>query len=176
MVLDSKQMEWASRQGLETAALKKAKVPIFGKWYFPDLPANEPLINLSTGEVETFPSGFRAGAILYVKEADLKRAAVAATGADLDIAALSAAVGRRAAAADILDLVNPAGVVQNPLAQGRFARVDVRRNADVAKFLEVHGCVLTTITTMYEVRIRTERDFRIAGREQPSHTRADRPR
>ena len=76
MVLDSKQMEWASRQGLETAALKKAKVPIFGKWYFPDLPANTPLVNLSTGEVETFPAGFRAGAVLYVKEEDLKRAGI----------------------------------------------------------------------------------------------------
>ena len=76
MVLDSKQMEWASRQGLETAALKKAKVPIFGKWYFPDLPANVPLVNLSTGEVETFPAGFRAGAVLYVKEEDLKRAGI----------------------------------------------------------------------------------------------------
>jgi cytochrome c oxidase subunit 4 len=76
MVLDSKQMEWASRQGLETAALKKAKVPIFGKWYFPDLPANVPLINLSTGEVERFPAGFRAGAVLYVKEEDLKRAGI----------------------------------------------------------------------------------------------------
>lgn len=76
MVLDSKHMEWASRQGLETAALKKAKVPIFGKWYFPDLPANERLVNLSTGEVETFPAGFRAGAVLYVKEEDLKRAGI----------------------------------------------------------------------------------------------------
>lgn len=74
MVLDSKQMDWASREGLDTAALKKAKVPIFGKWYFPDLPANVPLVNLSTGEVETFPAGYRAGAVLYVKEDDLKRA------------------------------------------------------------------------------------------------------
>src|SRR5687768_9339670 len=74
MVLDSKQMDWASREGLDTAALKRAKVPIFGKWYFPDLPDNVPLVNLSTGEVETFPSGYRAGAVLYVKEEDLKRA------------------------------------------------------------------------------------------------------
>jgi hypothetical protein len=74
MVLDSKQMDWASREGLDTAALKRAKVPIFGKWYFPDLPANVPLVNLSTGEVETFPPGYRAGAVLYAKEEDLKRA------------------------------------------------------------------------------------------------------
>src|SRR4051812_39065896 len=76
MVLDSKQMDWASREGLDTPALKRAKVPFFGKWYFPDLPANEPLLNLSTGEVETFPAGYRAGAVLYVKEADLKRAGI----------------------------------------------------------------------------------------------------
>src|SRR5215216_67568 len=74
MVLDSKAMDWASQQGLDSAALKKAKVPIYGKWYFPDLPGNEPLVNLSTGEIETFPPGYRAGAVLYVKEADLKRA------------------------------------------------------------------------------------------------------
>ena len=74
MVLDSKQMDWAGREGLDTPALKKAKVPIYGKWYFPDLPANEPLVNLSTGEIETFPPGYRAGAVLYVKDADLKRA------------------------------------------------------------------------------------------------------
>ena len=74
MVLDSKQMDWASREGLDTAALKRAKVPIFGKWYFPDLPDNVPLVNLSTGEVESFPAGYRAGAVLYVKEEDLKRA------------------------------------------------------------------------------------------------------
>src|SRR3954462_8528249 len=74
MVLDSKQMDWASREGLDTAVLKRAKVPIFGKWYFPDLPANEPLYNLSTGQIETFPPGYRAGAVLYVRAADLKRA------------------------------------------------------------------------------------------------------
>jgi len=67
-------MDWGGRQGLDSAALKRAKVPIYGKWYFPDLPANEPLVNLSTGEIETFPPGYRAGAVLYVKEADLKKA------------------------------------------------------------------------------------------------------
>lgn len=74
MVLDSKAMDWASQQGLDSAALKKAKVPIYGKWYFPDLPGDEPLVNLSTGAIETFPPGYRAGAVLYVKEEDLKRA------------------------------------------------------------------------------------------------------
>jgi cytochrome c oxidase subunit IV len=74
MVLDSKALGWASQNGLDTAALKKAKVPIYGKWYFPDLPADVPLVNLQTGQVETFGQGYRAGAILYAKEEDLKRA------------------------------------------------------------------------------------------------------
>lgn len=56
-------------------------------------------------------------------EADLKRAAVAATGADLDIAALSAAVGRRAAAADILDLAY--AEVDSPLGTLLAARTPV---------------------------------------------------
>src|SRR5215210_1578014 len=110
MVLDSKQMDWASREGLDTAALKRAKVPIFGKWYFPDLPANVPLVNLSTGEVETFPAGYRAGAVLYVKEDDLKRAglgpykaaapaAPATSGAPATPAATSAPVAEPVAAA-----------------------------------------------------------------------------
>lgn len=108
MVLDSKQMEWASRQGLETAALKKAKVPIFGKWYFPDLPANEPLINLSTGEVETFPSGFRAGAILYVKEADLKRAGIGPYKAAPAAPTLTQPAATAAAAAEPAAVAAPA--------------------------------------------------------------------
>jgi len=74
MVLDVKVMEWATQHGLDTAALKKAKIPIYGKWYFPDLPANTPLVNMRTGEVERFPAGYRAGAILYVREDDLKQA------------------------------------------------------------------------------------------------------
>jgi len=67
-------MDWAGQQGLDSATLKRAKVPLYGKWYFPDLPANEPMVNLSTGEIETFPPGYRAGAVLYVKDADLKKA------------------------------------------------------------------------------------------------------
>ena len=76
MVLDAKALTWAAKNDIDTPKLKKAKVPIFGKWYFPDLPANVPLVNLSTGEIETFPAGFRAGAVLYVKDEDLKRAGI----------------------------------------------------------------------------------------------------
>ena len=74
MVMNAKAMEWAGNYGLDSAKLKSGKVKIFGKWYFPDIPANEPLINLQTGEVETFPQGLRAGTILYVLEDELKRA------------------------------------------------------------------------------------------------------
>jgi hypothetical protein len=74
MVLNAKAMEWAGGFGIDSAKLKNAKVKIFGKWYFPDIPANQPLINLQTGEVETFPSGLRAGTVLYVLEDELKQA------------------------------------------------------------------------------------------------------
>ena len=40
--------------------------------------------------------------------------------------------GAVAVAADVFDLVDAAGVEQNPLAQGRLARVDVGGDADVA--------------------------------------------
>ena len=33
---------------------------------------------------------------------------------------------------DLLDAMDAAGIVENPLAQGRFARVDVSRNADIS--------------------------------------------
>ena len=115
MVLDSKQMEWASREGLDTAALKRAKVPIFGKWYFPDLPDNVPLVNLSTGEVESFPSGYRAGAVLYVKEEDLKRA-----GLGPYKAAAAAPVPARAAVAEA-PAAEPVAVAATPAAPPRPA-------------------------------------------------------
>lgn len=74
MVLNVKAMEWASSMGLDSAKLKAAKVKIFGKWYFPDIPANERLVNLQTGEVETFPRSMRAGTVLYALEDELQRA------------------------------------------------------------------------------------------------------
>ena len=74
MVLNAKAMEWAGGFGLDSAKLKNAKVKIFGKWYFPDIPANQRLINLQTGDVETFPTGLRAGTVLYVLEDELKNA------------------------------------------------------------------------------------------------------
>ena len=40
---------------------------------------------------------------------------------------------------DLLDLVDAAGVEQDPLAERGLARVDVGRDADVANFAKVHG-------------------------------------
>ena len=74
MVLDAKAMEWAAANGIDTAKLKAAKVPIYGKWYFPEIPSGVPMVNLKTGEVQSFGPGLRAGEILFVARADLRRA------------------------------------------------------------------------------------------------------
>ncbi len=41
--------------------------------------------------------------------------------------------------ADLFDLVNPSGVEQDSLAQGRFARIDVSTDPDVSQFLQTHN-------------------------------------
>lgn len=74
MVLDVKMMTWAGQNGLDTAKLKAAKVPIYGKWYFPELPAEEPLVNLETGQRTSFPESLLAGEVLWVSERALRRA------------------------------------------------------------------------------------------------------
>jgi hypothetical protein len=74
MVLDAKALTWASEHDIDTAKLKKAKVPIYGKWYFPELPPGVPLINLQTGERQTFEQRMIAGEVIWVAEADLQRA------------------------------------------------------------------------------------------------------
>ena len=74
MTLDAKAMEWAAEQGLDTKTLKASKVPIYGKWYFPEIPAGVPLVNLKTGEIQVFGPGLRAGEILFVARSDLRRA------------------------------------------------------------------------------------------------------
>jgi hypothetical protein len=74
MVLDVKALTWASRHNIDTAKLKAAKMPIYGKWYFPEIPAGVPLINLETGERRIFSERMLAGEVIWVKEADLQRA------------------------------------------------------------------------------------------------------
>jgi hypothetical protein len=77
MVLDAKALTWAAKNDIDTAKLKKAKVPIYGKWYFPEIPPNVALVNLETGEQESFPRRMIAGAVIYVPAADLVRAGLA---------------------------------------------------------------------------------------------------
>jgi hypothetical protein len=74
VTLDAKAMEWAAEQGIDTKTLKAAKIPVYGKWYFPELPSAVPMVNLKSGEVLTFRPGMRAGEILFVRRADLRRA------------------------------------------------------------------------------------------------------
>jgi hypothetical protein len=76
MVLDVSAMTWAKAQNIDTRKLKAAKVPIYGKWYFPDLPLGVPLIDLETGERRTFHEPMVAGEILWAPEAALRRAGV----------------------------------------------------------------------------------------------------
>lgn len=74
MVLDVKAMTWAAQNGIDTPQLKAAKVPLYGKWYFPELPARVPLINLATGERRVFAEPMLAGEVVWVAEAELRRA------------------------------------------------------------------------------------------------------
>src|SRR6202048_2419521 len=80
MVLDAKALTWAAKHDIDTAKLKKAKVPIYGKWYFPEIPPGVPLVNLETGEQEVFPERMVAGEVIFVPAADLLRAGLGPEG------------------------------------------------------------------------------------------------
>jgi hypothetical protein len=80
MVLDAKALTWAAQNNIDTAKLKAAKVPIYGKWYFPEIPAGVALLNLETGEQEVFPQRMVAGEVIYVPAADLQRASLTPEG------------------------------------------------------------------------------------------------
>jgi hypothetical protein len=80
MVLDAKALTWAAKNEIDTAKLKKAKVPIYGKWYFPEIPPNLPLVNLETGEQQVFSERMVAGEVIYVPAADLVGAGLAPAG------------------------------------------------------------------------------------------------
>src|SRR5205823_14179397 len=62
------------------AKLKKARVPIYGKWYFPEIPAGLPLVNLETGDQQIFPQRMVAGEVIYVAAEDLVRVGLAPEG------------------------------------------------------------------------------------------------
>src|ERR1700736_990782 len=80
MVLDAKALTWAAKNDIDTAKLKAARVPIYGKWYFPEIPAGVPLVNLESGEQQIFPERMVAGELIYVPSADLVRAGLAPAG------------------------------------------------------------------------------------------------
>jgi hypothetical protein len=77
MVLDAKALTWAAKNDIDTAKLKKARVPIYGKWYFPEIPPNVVLVNLETGEQQVFAERMLAGEVIYVPAAELQRAGLA---------------------------------------------------------------------------------------------------
>jgi hypothetical protein len=74
MVLDAKALTWAAKNDIDTAKLKKARVPIYGKWYFPEIPAGVSVVNLETGERQVFEARMVAGELIWAPEADLRRA------------------------------------------------------------------------------------------------------
>ena len=74
MVLDAKALSWAAQHGIDTAKLKAAKVPIYGKWYFPEIPPGVPVVNLETGQREIFPERMLTGELIYAPEEELRRA------------------------------------------------------------------------------------------------------
>jgi hypothetical protein len=80
MVLDAKALTWAAKNDIDTAKLKKAKIPIYGKWYFPEIPPNVALVNLETGEQHVFPERMIAGEVIFVPAAELQRAGLAPAG------------------------------------------------------------------------------------------------
>ena len=107
MVLDAKALTWAATNEIDTAKLKAAKVPIYGKWYFPEIPADIPLVNLETGEQQVFPERMVAGEVIYVPAADLQRVGLAPE--DFAIMEISEGVGppTRALQADEDDVIVP---------------------------------------------------------------------
>lgn len=80
MVLDAKALSWAAKNDIDTAKLKKARIPIYGKWYFPEIPPNVALVNLETGEQEIFPQRMIAGEVIFVPSAELVAAGLAPEG------------------------------------------------------------------------------------------------
>ena len=119
MVLDAKALTWAARNDIDTAKLKKAKIPIYGKWYFPEIPPNVPLINLETGEQQVFPQRMVAGEVIYVPAAELQEAGLAP--ADFKVMGLPDAGAepttralRTVAPEPLLAMARPPGLAPSP--------------------------------------------------------------
>jgi hypothetical protein len=125
MVLDAKALTWAAKNDIDTAKLKKAKVPIYGKWYFPEIPPNVPLVNLETGDQESFPERMIAGEVIYVPVADLIAAGLApgglsitttAEGAAPDIAEPETRAIRAVPPEPLIAMVRPPGLPRESMA------------------------------------------------------------
>jgi hypothetical protein len=120
MVLDAKALTWAAKQDIDTAKLKKAKVPIYGKWYFPEIPAGVALVNLETGEQVVFPERMVAGEVIYVPTADLISAGLAPEGlTPMDVPPELAGVDRglRVIAPEpLLAMARPPGIEARPVS------------------------------------------------------------
>jgi hypothetical protein len=115
MVLDAKALTWAAKNNIDTAKLKAAKVPIYGKWYFPEIPAGIVLVNLESGEQQVFPERMIAGEVIYVPAEDLLRAGLAPEGFSImqvpsDTATTGRALRTVAAPEPLVAMARPVGL------------------------------------------------------------------
>src|SRR5437588_1224812 len=141
MVLDAKALTWAAKNDIDTAKLKKARIPIYGKWYFPEIPPGVPLVNLETGEQQVFPERMVAGEVIYVPAADLLRAKLGPEGfAVMELAApagLPSRALRTVAPEPLLAMARPVGLAPSTAmvaANGQQALVD----EDAADLVGIH--------------------------------------
>src|SRR5216683_8225354 len=141
MVLDAKALTWAAKNDIDTAKLKKARVPIYGKWYFPEIPPGIPLVNLETGEQQVFPERMIAGEVIYVPAADLLRVGLAPQG--FAVTDVSTGLGensralRALAPEPLLAMARPVGLPRSTTlvpVDGQQALVD----EDVADLAGIH--------------------------------------
>jgi hypothetical protein len=126
MVLDAKALTWAAKNDIDTAKLKKARIPIYGKWYFPEIPPNVVLVNLESGEQQVFPERMVAGEVIYVPAAELQAAGLAPSSFSvMDVSAGGAQATSRAIATvapePLLAMARPPGLPRDSemlLAEG----------------------------------------------------------
>lgn len=141
MVLDAKALTWAAKNDIDTPKLKKAKVPIYGKWYFPEIPPGIPLINLETGEQQVFPERMVAGEVIYVPAADLQRVGLAPEGFAVMNVSAAAAPGSRAlqtvAPEPLLAMARPVGLPR-PTAMVAVDGQQALVESDAAELAGIH--------------------------------------
>jgi hypothetical protein len=148
-------MEWAADNGIDTAKLKAAKVPVYGKWYFPEIPSGVPLVNLQSGEIHTFGPGLRAGEVLYVARADLRRAKLGPYADDAEAAAEPTEVpAAEVAAAAALVAPGPRNFAQDePLGPGESIHLPAPSIFPLVFGLGLALALLGLVTGPVEVRV-----------------------